>query len=91
MVKVDSVSKKWCEEILFALEDGSQRFNQLLNLGSNSNMRISSRTLSNRLKELEEQKLIVREIVNERPPTSIYKLTNKGKRATELVKKLKKL
>ena len=91
MVNVDSVSKKWCDEILFALEGGSKRFNQLLKVGSNSNKKISSRTLANRLKELEEQKLIVRDIVDERPPTSIYKLTEKGIKATELVRKLIKL
>lgn len=91
MVNIDSVSKKWCDKILSALKDGPKRFNQLMKLTSGANNKISSRTLANRLKELEEQGLVIREIVNGRPPTSTYKLTDKGKKAIELVIKLSNL
>ncbi|MCK4365097.1 MAG: helix-turn-helix transcriptional regulator [Thermoplasmatales archaeon] len=91
MVDVDSIGKKWSGKILFALKDGTKRFNQLLKLSSNLNKKISSRTLANRLKELEEQELVSRDIVSGRPPTSTYKLTNKGKKAIELISKLRDL
>jgi len=91
MVDVDSLSKKWSDEILSALKDGSKRFKELMKSTDSSNKIINTRALANRLKELEEQGLIVREIVSGRPPTSIYKLTDKGKKAMELIIKLRKL
>ncbi len=91
MVNIGSVGKKWSEDILFALNDGAKRFNQLMELTTNSNKKINSRILANRLKKMEEEGLVIREIVHERPPATIYKLTNKGKKTIELVKKLNEL
>ena len=62
-----------------------------MKLTSNSNKKINSRTLANRLKKLEEEGLLDREVINERPPTTAYKLTNKGKKVIELIAKLNKL
>ena len=91
MVDVDSITKKWGFEILNSLKEGAKRFNQLMKLKNNTNKKISSRTLAIRLKDLEKQKLIIREVIDERPPTSLYKLTEKGKKVMELVVKLHEL
>lgn len=91
MVEIDSVSKKWSKYILSSLSNSPKRFNQLMSSIKNSDKKISSRTLAIRLKDLEEEGLIDREIINERPPTTIYKITDKGKKALELVIKLSKL
>ncbi len=91
MVDLDSFSKKWSYEILSTLKDGSKRFNELMKPTNDPKITINSRTLADRLKELEEQGLIFREIVSGRPPTSIYKLSDKGKKALDLIVKLKNL
>lgn len=91
MVNIGSVSKKWSDDILFALNDGEKRFNQLLKYVSDSENKISTRTLADRLKKLEDEDLLTREIIQGRPPTTMYKLTNKGKKAIELIKKLNEL
>jgi len=91
MVDIDSISKKWSEQILLRLNDGPKRFNQLMSQIKQSDKGISSRTLAIRLKKLEEERLIDREILDERPPTTIYKITEKGKKALDLVIKLNRL
>lgn len=65
---------KWTLHILRELMDGKKRFNELGRaLGA-----VSSRTLCQRLRALEEQGLLVREIKNTIPPWVEYDLTEKG-------------
>ena len=91
MVEIGAISKKSGNDILIILNDGPRRFNQLLKLVSPSEKKIRTRTLADRLKELEEGGLIIREIVKSRPPTTVYQLTEKGKKTTDLLLKLIKL
>lgn len=91
MVTIDAIGKRWNIEILLALSKESKRFNQLMKLQSDSNKKMNSRTLTNRLKKLEKEELIAREIIDERPPSTIYKITEKGKKTLELLKKLNNL
>jgi len=91
MVNVGAVSKKWSNDVLIALNDGTKRFNQLIKQVGGSNNKMSTRTLADRLKNLEDEGLVEREIVHGRPPTTAYKLTNKGKKAIELIIKLSEL
>ena len=91
MVNIGSVSKKWSNDILFSLNDGPKRYNQLMDLTGEEDKKINSRALANGLKQLEKEGLISREIINERPPTTLYKITSKGKKVLELLYKIEKL
>jgi DNA-binding HxlR family transcriptional regulator len=72
---MDLLNGKWTLHILRELMDGRKRFNELGRaLGS-----VSSRTLCCRLRELEEQGILVREIKNTIPPWVEYELTDKGR------------
>lgn len=72
---VSVIGKKWTVLILRDLLEGTKRFNELL--GSLDG--ISPKTLSERLKELEESSVIHREVFPEIPPRVEYSLTEKGK------------
>jgi DNA-binding HxlR family transcriptional regulator len=66
---------KWTLHILRELMDGRKRFNELSRaLGS-----VSSRTLCCRLRALEEEGILVREVKTTIPPWVEYELTEKGR------------
>ena len=74
------LSKKWVLVILYELNsNGKKRFNELIN----DSKGISARTLSKRLKELENATFVVKKTFREIPPKVEYSLTKSGK---ELVK-----
>jgi DNA-binding HxlR family transcriptional regulator len=67
---------KWTVELIVVLAQGRVvRFNELRSQLPG----ISGRTLSQRLKELEEQGLVVRTVRDERPVRIEYALTKKGR------------
>jgi DNA-binding HxlR family transcriptional regulator len=72
---IDVISKKWALLIINALGNrGRLRFNGLMKeLGG-----ISPKTLSDTLKELQAEGLIIRESFAEIPPRVEYSLTNDG-------------
>lgn len=67
---------KWVVEIVVVLSGagGPVRFNELKGKLAG----ISSRTLSERLKELEQQGIVKRQLFDERPVRVEYSLTKKG-------------
>ena len=72
---LDFLSGKWRPMTIFWLMDGPLRFNELQRrLGA-----ITHRTLSKTLKEMEEDKLVVRTDYGEIPPRVDYSLTELGK------------
>lgn len=73
---LNHIGKKYTLLILRNLHNnGTKRFNSLMgDMG-----KISPRTLSKRLKELEKLGLISRKRFNEAPPRVEYSLTGKGK------------
>ncbi len=75
------ITRKWTIEVLYELEiHNGLIFNALKrHLGD-----VSSRTLSDCLKELQEQELIQRTIQETRPPSVFYELTDGGKGFIEL-------
>lgn len=74
--------QKWSFEICFLLRlQGQVRFNRLKELLGG----IGSRTLSQRLKELESQGLVHREVYPEVPVRVEYSLTPKGMRFGDLI------
>ena len=67
--------------LYFLLEDEKKRFNELLSaIGS-----ISKKTLTNQLRELENDGLIQRKIYPEVPPKVEYSLTEKGKSLSDIL------
>ncbi|BDG61518.1 winged helix-turn-helix transcriptional regulator [Caldinitratiruptor microaerophilus] len=69
------IGKKWTVLILRDLMAGTRRFGELLN----SLEGISPKTLSERLKELEEGGVVHRQVFPEIPPRVEYSLTEKGR------------
>jgi len=74
-VTIDLLQPKWTLHIIRELQEGKRRFNELShNLGG-----VNPRTLCQRLRELEEQGIVTREIVSSIPPWVEYSLTQKGR------------
>jgi len=72
---MELLNGKWTLHILRELMDGRKRFNEL----SRAVGAVSSRTLCCRLRALEEQGILVREIKHTIPPWVEYELTEKGR------------
>lgn len=71
---LEAVEGKWKLLILFSLSGGPKRFKQI----SREVQGITDKTLSKELKNLEENKLVVREVYNTFPPTVEYSITAHG-------------
>lgn len=70
---MDLLGKRWTTLILYQLLEGPQRFNEI-----ESALPISGRLLSERLKELEKEGIVEREVYSEVPVRVEYSLTEKG-------------
>ena len=71
----DLISNKWTPLIIRDLRKGSMRFSEL----ERSLKGISPKTLSERLKRLEESEIVERHCYAEVPPRVEYHLTGKGR------------
>lgn len=71
---IEIIGKRWTGAIIYCLCGGSKRFSELQEAIPD----ISSRLLTERLKELEETEIISRQITKDRPIQVIYSLTEKG-------------
>ena len=69
------VGRKWVPHIVYQLMDGKRRFNELAQQIGGCN----SRTLRDRLIELEELDIVSRHIVATMPPWVEYELTARGR------------
>jgi len=69
------LGQKWVSRIVWELQSGKRRFNDL----SASVGGCNSRTLRDRLKDLEDLDIVRREIVSENPPWVEYELTDRGR------------
>ncbi|MDL5039727.1 winged helix-turn-helix transcriptional regulator [Heyndrickxia coagulans] len=68
------LGKRWVGVIIRVLSDGPMRFNEM----AERIPHISQKVLSERLKELEDQGILVREVYPESPVRIEYRLTEKG-------------
>ncbi|HEV2583766.1 MAG TPA: helix-turn-helix domain-containing protein [Ktedonobacteraceae bacterium] len=73
---------KWTLMIVYNLRHGKRRFGELLEVLGN----ISPKTLSQRLKQLEEIRLVERRAYAEIPPRVEYLLTDRGLMLTNILK-----
>ncbi|MCV2867562.1 helix-turn-helix transcriptional regulator [Defluviimonas sp. WL0002] len=71
---LDHVSAKWPVLILLELGDGPRRFNALLRALPD----ISKRMLTQSLRDLERDGIILREVFDTKPPSVSYSLTDIG-------------
>jgi DNA-binding HxlR family transcriptional regulator len=71
---VELVGKRWTGAILFVLLDGPARFSEIKECVPD----LSDRLLSERLKELEAEGIVERQVVGDYPIRVQYLLTDKG-------------
>jgi DNA-binding HxlR family transcriptional regulator len=71
---VELIGRRWTGAILRALMGGPQRFNELLAIVPG----LSDRLLSERLRELEAEGLVRRDVVSGPPVSVHYELTSSG-------------
>lgn len=85
------ISNKWAIQLVHLLRDGkSMRYNEIkeaLQKGWKSR-KISDATLSSRLSELVEEKLLIREVYPELPPKVEYHLSNRGQSLSKALQPL---
>ncbi len=79
------IGGKWTGAILWHLKDNPLRFNDL----SRALSGVSKKMLSQRLKEMENHKLIKRKVINARPVAVSYEVTDFGKEILGLLDNLK--
>lgn len=79
------VSKRWNGLIIHQLLSGPHRFCTI-----ESSISISGRLLSERLKDLENEGIVKREVYPETPVRIEYSLTEKGKALEPIVRELQK-
>jgi len=81
---LELVGKRWSSGILLAVAQGSTRFSEILATVTG----LSDRLLSQRLKELEKEGLVTRDVVATTPVQVRYSLTERG---TDLMRSLQPL
>ena len=72
----------WTLKIIYTLLTGTRRFGEILETMGN----VSPKTLSNRLKMLEEIKFVQRQAYAEIPPRVEYRLTERGLALVNIMK-----
>lgn len=81
---IEIIGRRWTGAVLFVLGEGPRRFCEL----REAIPEISDRLLTERLKELEEEGIVVREVGSGRPIQVIYRLTPKGEALQPVLKTL---
>ncbi len=85
-VTLDIFNDRWKLAIIWHLLDSEKRFKELHELISE----ITQKTLTIKLKELEEKNIIHREAFPEVPPKVVYSLTNIGNRLKPVLEEMYK-
>jgi DNA-binding HxlR family transcriptional regulator len=79
------MSQRWTGLVIYQLLEGPQRFCSI-----ESSLPISGRLLSERLKDLEQEGIVKREVFPETPVRIEYSLTEKGKALEPILRELEK-
>ena len=85
-VTLDIFNDRWKLEIIWHLLDGEKRFKELHEIISE----ITQKTLTVKLKELEEKNIIHREVYAEVPPKVVYSLTKVGENLKPVLEEMHK-
>lgn len=72
---IELIGKRWTGAIITVMLQGANRFCEI----REGIPGISDRLLTERLKELEDNGIVLREVTNARPPHVSYRLTEKGR------------
>lgn len=80
---MELISKRWVGLILFDLLEGPKRFSEM-----ESDLPISGRLLSDRLKLLEKEGIVQRQIYSEFPVRVEYSLSEKGRALEPVIKEI---
>jgi DNA-binding HxlR family transcriptional regulator len=70
----DLIGKRWNAAIIYSLFHGLERFSEIAHTVTG----LSKRVLSERLKEMEQEGIVVRKVVADTPVKITYHLTEKG-------------
>ena len=81
---IEFIGRRWNGAILYVLLDGPCRFNELLARVPN----ISDRLLTERLRELEAEGMVTREVQPGPPVRVVYELTNAGRALNEVIQSI---
>jgi DNA-binding HxlR family transcriptional regulator len=82
----DLIAAKWTPLLLHDLSEGPRRFNQL----EHACPGISPRTLSERLRVLEQEGIVLRHSYPESPPRVEYELTDKGRALLPIIDEMRR-
>jgi DNA-binding HxlR family transcriptional regulator len=82
---IELIGKRWSGAILLVLMDGPLHFSEIRELVPD----ISDRLLSERLKELEGERIVERRVVDGAPVRVEYSLTDKGAALEPVVRSVK--
>ena len=80
------IGAKWTALLVHDLSEGPRRFSEL----ERACPGISPRTLSERLRALEDQEIVVRRSYNETPPRVEYELTDKGDALLPIIEEMRR-
>ena len=81
---IEFIGRRWNGAILYVLLDGPCRFNELLTRVPN----ISDRLLTERLRELEAEGMVTREVQPGPPVRVVYELTDAGRALNEVIQSI---
>ena len=81
------LERRWLLSVLYAAHSGALRFNEFKQILGE----VPPRTLAQRLSELEEAGLLVRTVIDARPPLVEYRLTEKGREFGSVVRAFSQL
>jgi DNA-binding HxlR family transcriptional regulator len=82
----DIIGAKWTAILVHDLSEGPRRFSEL----EHSCLGISPRTLSERLRALEDEGIVTRQSYPESPPRVEYALTEKGKALLPIIEEMRR-
>ncbi|BAM46672.1 winged helix-turn-helix transcriptional regulator [Amphibacillus xylanus] len=77
------LSKRWTALVIYQLLNGTQRFNEI-----QSAIGISGKVLSDRLKDLEQEGIVHREVIPDTPVIIQYSLTDKGRSMEPIIQSI---
>jgi DNA-binding HxlR family transcriptional regulator len=80
------IGAKWTALLVHDLSEGPRRFSEL----EHSCVGISPRTLSERLRALEDEKIVIRRSYAESPPRVEYQLTEKGAALLPIIEEMRR-